>query len=228
MNTRPRAVTSAIVVVTLAAVLYWASLPTYQVFAGAFGPPRAIWNDDQLVVFVPSRHMGRSLTAFDRTRGAVLRLFGKTTETRWSLDLNRWDIVRYERGVVSRMFVDLLDPRQAFRIRARFFDGRLYMFGGVWTGRTLEPVSIEEQRRVHTSPDSTDVGPWNVAEALENRDVQVRLRGGTMILRTRRPAFGDLDIELLRPHLPPLHLLSLRAGVERTVSAAEYRLLKTP
>ena len=222
MNTWLRAVMSAIVVVTLAAVVYWANLPTYQVVAQGHGPPLAIWNDDQLVVFVPTRTIGRSLTAFNRTRDAASRLLG-TAGLPWNLSLYQIDIVRYERGAVSHMLVDRPETSGSFGLRSRFSAGRLYVAGGVWTGRTLVPVSIEEQRRVHAAPGSKDLGPWNVADALGIRDVPVRLSGETIVLRTRRLGSGGVELELLRPQQPPLHLWTLRPGVERTVSAEEYR-----
>src|SRR5262245_18003738 len=104
----------------------------------------AIWNDEQLVVFVVRRVQGTNPTVLEQLGSSVVALTGTrpARSTRLAIITN---VVRYQDGVVqpSTYYADERHPDNAPfpNPLPRFFNGRALVVFGFWNGNESERVA---------------------------------------------------------------------------------------
>lgn len=198
--------------------IFVATVRTYTVsmaVASAF----AIWNDEALVVFMPRRSSGSSLTILQQLADPIGRLAGMRSSSPRRLASTDAIIIRFENEAVS---ISRRPPGWTPVPRPRFIDGRLLIFGGVWNGRQIDTLDPNEYVRLMGSIQPDDAGGWHSAFLFEGgvADVPVLIRGEAFTLRGSRTADG-VTIDLVRNAAAPMRLIDVRLA-SRAVSAREF------
>jgi hypothetical protein len=212
------AAVTLLVTTLIGVAAFVATVRTYTIsmsVASAF----AVWNDESLVVFMPRRSSGSSLTILQQLVDSVGRWTGMRNSSPRPAFSTDAIIVRVENGaaVTSRRA-----PGWTPFPRPRFIEGRLLLFGGVWNGRQIETLDQSEYVRLMNSSQPDDAGRWHSAFLLEDAvaDVPVRIRGEAVTLRGSRSATG-VTIDLLRDTAAPMRLIDVRFA-PLAVSAREF------
>jgi hypothetical protein len=219
MRPSVRIATVTVLVTTLIGVaIFVATVRTYTIsmsVASAF----AIWNDEALVVFIPRRCSGSSLTILQQLADPVGRLAGMRSFSPTRAFTTDAIIVRVENGAVSTA---RRPPRWTPVPRPRFIEGRLLIFGGVWNGSQIETLDRNEYVRLMSSIQPDDAGGWHSAFLFEGgpADVPVRIRGEVLTLRGARTANG-VTIDLVRDAATSMRLIDV-GFAPLAVSAREF------
>lgn len=184
----------------------------------------AIWNDEQLVVFVVRTVEGASPTVLEQL-GLSVRGTPAIYSKRWAVIST---VVRFQNGVV-RSTTHHAGDRDPANVPfpnplPRFLNGRPLVVSGFWNGNEIERVETTEYMRLLHLPESEDVaGRWHAGSLLRSVGVfelPVHVRGEVVRVKTSRTD-TDASIELLRAGAPAVRLFDVRLAPS-VVSSAEY------
>jgi len=124
----------------------------------------AIWNDEQLVVFVQEATGGTSATVLQQLMRPAVNRSGIPALTARHTYTARTDIFRVEHGEVLPPIYIPRSERDALALawEPRFVEGRPLLFGGFWNGRQIEMLDVEDYLCYMRSPKvPADDGRWH-------------------------------------------------------------------
>ena len=213
---------SVIAATVLATAILAASVMTYSVSTNvpsAF----AIWNDVDLVVFVPRQVLGSSGTVLEQLASPVSRWLGMGSFRPIQAFVNDGLVLRVDNGAVRTSTRAAWSARST---RPRFIDGRLFVFGGIWNGRDIDTIDQNEYLRRVASSEPDDPRGWHSQFLLERAgtlEVPVRVGGDALTLRATRGT-DSATIDLVRDLEASIRLFEVRFA-PHAVSAREFNAL---
>ena len=224
-----------IAVATLAVTVQWSTTARSYQIRTVFQMAYAIWNDEQLLVLVRTRHDGTFPTVFEDVRDRVKTMLGSRTERPRSTHRSVGTILHVDAGAVKE-FSEVVPSYREIRYPPSFIDGRPYVMGGVWTGRRVEDVPRQVQMRMTRSfigGGGEDPGGWRFAMLVQHPqsypypprsfDLPVRVRGEEMLLRGTDDT-NQVVIELVGADGQVRRLWS-QSTIRRGVSAREFEAI---
>jgi len=226
-----------ITVATLAVTVRWSTTARSYHIRTVFQMAYAIWNDEQLLVLVRTRHDGTFPTVFEDVRDRLKTMLGSRTERPRSTHRSVGTILHVESDVVTEVSEVVPSYREVL-FPPRFLDGKPYVMGGIWTGRRVEEVprqvqmqmQMQMRRQAFNGGGSDDAGTWQFSMLIQppqiypypprSFDLPVRVRGEEMMLRGTDDT-THVVIELVRADGTVKRLWS-QSTTRRGVSAREF------
>jgi hypothetical protein len=225
----PRSLRLTIVIAAallIGSAMFVAAARTYTVLV-LLGSSYAIWNDEQLVVFVRTTHVGTRATVFEQLENRAKAALHVMAARRQSLAAVvevaclEGATVRHMAHVAARgASIGLLNISPPV---PRFVDGRPLVFGGFWNGREIEHVDPEDFVRLRKTASAADAGRWKQGVLLARPaplDLTLTFRGDVVTLKGTRTR-GHAFVDLIRGHEAPMRILDVALD-ELAVSAREF------
>lgn len=198
------------VIATAVVLLQWSATARTYSIRTVFQMAYVVWNEEQLLVVVRTRHDGSFATVLEDVRGRVKSLWGSRTERPQSTHRSVATILDIDAGGV-REISQVVPSYREVTYPPRFIGGHPYLMGGIWTGARVEDVPREVQMQMRR-PDirpagGDDPGDWQFAMLMPSSRVfpypprssalPVRVRGEAMTFRATDDT-TEVVIDLVR------------------------------
>jgi hypothetical protein len=226
-------VVSVIAVIFAGSAMFGIVVRTYS-FQQVVQSSYAIWNDEQLVVFMHTANVGASGTVIERVQSAAAeRLRGSPRYSGTNVG-GRTTFVRVEDGVVQPETVNQVDSLgyASYGFRPRFIKGRPLVIGGFWNGSHVEQLGMKEYFELVNAKTPDETGTWHTGTLARSGvisgkiDLPVTVRGTVMTLRSTQST-SLVTVDLIRPDKTSTRLLDMPLA-PKAVSKQEYESTFAP